>query len=98
MDPHSFEEELGSICHCYVLLVCCENGHLQKPINDHKYTIIDFLGGRKARHVIHRDGFPRLLGVGRGVYKPCFLMVGLGMEQVMQDLIYFLTSCRSFGQ
>jgi hypothetical protein len=62
MDPHPFEEELGSICHCDALLVGFDNGHLQKPINHHKYTIIVVLVGRKARHVIHRDGFQRPLG------------------------------------
>ena len=62
MDPHSFEEELGSIFRCDVLLASCEDGHLKKPINDHKYTIVALLGGRKAGHVIHRNGLPRLLG------------------------------------
>jgi hypothetical protein len=62
MDPHLFEEELGSIYRCDVLLAGYEYGHLQKPINYHKYVTIALLGGWKARHVIHRDGFPRLLG------------------------------------
>jgi hypothetical protein len=62
MDPHVFEEELGSICHSDVLLASYEDGHIPKSINDHKYTIIALLGGRKARHVIDRDGFLRLLG------------------------------------
>jgi hypothetical protein len=53
MDPNSFEEELSSICHYGILLAGREDGHLQKPINDHKYIVISFLGGRKARHVIH---------------------------------------------
>jgi hypothetical protein len=61
MDPHSFEEELGSICHCNILLIGGEDGHLLKLINDHKYTVISLLGGWKARHVIQSDGFPRLL-------------------------------------
>jgi hypothetical protein len=61
MDPHSFKEELGSIYHCDALLAGCEYGHLRKPINYHKYTIIAFLGGQKDIHVIHRDGFPRPL-------------------------------------
>jgi hypothetical protein len=39
-----------------------------------------------------------LLGVGRGVYRPCFLVVGLAIAQVVQDLIYLSTSCQSFGQ
>jgi hypothetical protein len=62
MDPHSFEEDIGSICHYDVLLVDYEDGHLRKLINDHKYAIIALLSGQKARHVIHRDGFPRILG------------------------------------
>jgi hypothetical protein len=61
MDPHSFEEDLGSIYDCDALLASREDGHLRKPINYHKYTIISLLGGRKSRHVIHRDGFPRPL-------------------------------------
>jgi hypothetical protein len=62
MDPHLFEEDLGSIYHYDILLAKCEDGHLQKPIIDGKYTIIAFLVGQKDRNVIHRDGFPRLLG------------------------------------
>jgi hypothetical protein len=53
VDPKSFEEELGSIYHCDFPLVGCEDGHLRKPINDHKYIVISLLGGRKDRHVIH---------------------------------------------
>jgi hypothetical protein len=62
MDPHPFEEELGSICCCDALLAGCDNDHLRKSINHYKYTIIIVLGGWKARHVIHRDGFPRPIG------------------------------------
>jgi hypothetical protein len=68
MDPHLFEEELGSICRCDALLAGCDNGHLRKPINQHKYKIISMLGGWNERHVIHHDGFPRpLKGMKRGV-------------------------------
>jgi hypothetical protein len=68
IDPHSFEEEIGSICCCDVLLAGCEDVHLRKLIKDHKYTIIALLGGWKDRPVIHRDGFPRLIrGRKRGV-------------------------------
>jgi hypothetical protein len=38
VDPHSFKEELGSICHYDILLTGYEDGHLQKLINDHKHT------------------------------------------------------------
>jgi hypothetical protein len=61
VDPHLFEEELGSICHHDILLIGCEDDHLRKPINDHKHAVISLLGGRQAKHVIHLDGFPRLL-------------------------------------
>jgi hypothetical protein len=68
MDPHSFEKYLGSIFHYDVLLADCEDGDLLKLINDHKYTIIALLSGWKAIHVIHRDGFPRLImGRKRGM-------------------------------
>jgi hypothetical protein len=53
MDPNSFEEELGNICRCDILLTGYENGHLRKLINDHKHTFIFVLGGWKTRHVIH---------------------------------------------
>jgi hypothetical protein len=45
MDPHSFEEDLSSIFHCDILLTGCEDGHLQKLINDHRHTFIPLLGG-----------------------------------------------------
>jgi hypothetical protein len=61
MNPHSFEEELGSICCCDSLLAGYENGHLWKSINHHKYSIIALLGGWKDRYLIHRDGFLRRL-------------------------------------
>jgi hypothetical protein len=61
MDPHTFEEELGITSCCDALLAGCEDGHLRKPINYHKYTIISLLGGWKDIHAIHRDGFPRPL-------------------------------------
>jgi hypothetical protein len=53
MDPHSFQEDLGSIFHCDVLLAGYEDGHLGKSINDHKCKIIGLLGGWKGGHVIH---------------------------------------------
>jgi hypothetical protein len=53
MDPHSFKEDLGCICHCDILLTGCDDDHLRQPINDHKHTVISLLGGRQARHLIH---------------------------------------------
>jgi hypothetical protein len=42
--PHPFEEDLGSGLHCDILLAGCEDGHLRKPINHHKNTVISLLG------------------------------------------------------
>jgi hypothetical protein len=57
--PHSFKEEFSS-GFCYdILLAGHHNGHLRESVDDHKNTIISMLSRRKARHVIHRDGFPR---------------------------------------
>jgi hypothetical protein len=53
VDPHSFEEYIGNTFCCDILLAGCEDGHLQKSINDHKYRVISFLGGRQAKDVIH---------------------------------------------
>jgi hypothetical protein len=44
VDPHLFEEELSSIYRCDILLTGCEDGHLGKPINDHKHTVISLFG------------------------------------------------------
>jgi hypothetical protein len=55
---HSFEEELGSgLCSDH-LLACGQNHHFIKMINHHKSTNISPLGCWKAKHVVHRDGFP----------------------------------------
>jgi hypothetical protein len=44
---------------CNSLLAGYEDGHVRKPINYHKYTIISLFGGLKAINVIYRNGFPR---------------------------------------
>jgi hypothetical protein len=62
VNPNSFEEELGSIFHCDILLIGCEDGHIRKLTNDHKHTVVSVLGGGQTKHVIHGDGFPWLLG------------------------------------
>jgi hypothetical protein len=46
--PNLFEEDLGSIGHCDSLLTSCEDGHLQKPIKDHKHAVIFVFGDRKT--------------------------------------------------
>jgi hypothetical protein len=57
--PHSFKEEFSSGFCCDILLAGHHNGHLQESVDDHKNIVIAMLSRRKARHVIHRDGFPR---------------------------------------
>jgi hypothetical protein len=53
--------------------------------------------GRPDMYYIEMDS-QGLSGIGRGVYIPCFLVASLAMAHVVQDLIYLLTSCRSFDQ
>jgi hypothetical protein len=57
--PHSFKEEFSSGFYCDILLAGHHNGHLRESVNDHKNTVIAMLSRRKARHVIHSNGFPR---------------------------------------
>ena len=58
--PHSFQGEFHS-GFCYdILLACCHNCHLWKPVDNHKNTVVSMLSRRKAWHVIYGDGFPRL--------------------------------------
>jgi hypothetical protein len=60
--PHSFKEEFSSGFCCDILLAGHHNGHFRESVDDHKNTVIAMLNIRKARHVIHRDGFPRSTG------------------------------------
>jgi hypothetical protein len=53
VDPHAFEEELSNICLYEIILTGCQDVHLQKSINEHKQTVISFLGGWKSIQVIH---------------------------------------------
>jgi hypothetical protein len=53
VNSHSFEEDISSIRHSEIILTSCEDGHIRKPIDNHKHTVISLLGGWKARHVIH---------------------------------------------
>jgi hypothetical protein len=57
--PHSFKEEFSSGFCCDILLAGRHNGHLREFVDDHENTVISMLSRRKARHVIHGDGFPR---------------------------------------
>jgi hypothetical protein len=94
----SFKEYISSDLYCDALLAGGQNRHLRKAINNHKNTVISLLGGQEARHVVHGDGFPwHVRSRQRGV-RPCFSVVCLAIMQVVQDLIYLLTSCQSFGQ
>jgi hypothetical protein len=60
--PHSFKEEFSSGFCCDILLASYDNGHLRESVVDHKNKVIFILSKRKARHVIHRDRFPRSTG------------------------------------
>jgi hypothetical protein len=98
MYPNSFKEELGSGLCCDALLADGQNRHLRKVINTTKTQSFSLLvDGRPDMQSMEMDSHG-LSGAGRGVYKPCFLVVGLAIAQAMQDLIYLLTSCRSFGK
>ena len=59
MYPHSFKEEFSSGFCCDILLAGRHYGHLSESVDDHKHTVIVVLSRRRARHVIHGDGFPR---------------------------------------
>jgi hypothetical protein len=60
--PHSFKEDFSSGFYCDILLAGHHNRHLRESVDDQKNTVISMLSRRKARHVIHRDGFPRSTG------------------------------------
>ena len=60
MYPHLFKEEFSSGFCCDILLGGRHNGHLQESTDEHKNTVVAMLSRRKAQHVIHGDGFPRL--------------------------------------
>ena len=60
MYPHSFKEEFSSGFCCDILLAGRHYGHLRESVNDHEHIVIFMLSRRKAQHVIHGDGFPRL--------------------------------------
>jgi hypothetical protein len=61
MYPDPFKEELDSGFYCDALLASNQNRHLRKAIKNHKNTFISLLGGWEAQHVVHLDGFPRLV-------------------------------------
>jgi hypothetical protein len=57
--PHSFKEDFSSGICCDILLAVHHNGHLREFVDDRKNTVISMLSRRKARNVIHGDGFPK---------------------------------------
>jgi len=57
--PHSFKEEFSRGLCCDILLAGCHNGHLREFVDEQKNIVVSMLSRRKARHVIHGDGFPR---------------------------------------
>jgi hypothetical protein len=60
-------------------------------------SFLHLVDGRPNMSYIEIDSHG-LSGVGRGVYRYYFLVVGLEITQAMHDLIYLLTSYQIFGQ
>jgi len=58
MYQHLFKEEFSTGFYCDTLLVGKKYGHLRKYVDDHKYIVISMLRIRKAKHIVHGDGFP----------------------------------------
>ena len=56
---HSFKEEFSSGFCCDILLAGYHYGHLWESVKYHKHTVVAVLSRKKARHVIHGDGFLR---------------------------------------
>jgi len=59
MHSYSFKEESGSGLYYDTLPTGNQYRHLRNYIDDHKYKVVSMLGRRKARHIVHGDGFPR---------------------------------------
>ena len=60
MHPNSFKESLAVASAVIFFLLGLHNGHLRESVDDQENTVVSMLSRRKARHVIHGDGFPRL--------------------------------------
>jgi len=93
MYPHSLKEEFSSSFFCDILLAGCRNGRLREFVDDHKITVVSMLSRRKARHVIHGDGFPRPTRFGQRNIEALFLdgrfWNGTGSERfdVLPDIL-----------
>jgi len=62
MYPYSFKEDFGNVIYYDTLLIGHQYSHLRKSVHDHKYIVITMLDRREARHIVHGDGFPLLVG------------------------------------
>ena len=91
MYQDSFKEDIGSGLYCDALLAGNQNHHLRKAINNQKNKVISHMVD--GRFDMYSQSLSK---VGRGVYKPRFLVAILEITKVVQDRIYLLTSCRSF--
>ena len=57
--PHSFKEEVSNGFSYDIVLAGHHNDHLREFVDDNKNKVVSMLSRRKARHVIHGDGFLR---------------------------------------
>jgi len=98
MYPDSFKEELGNGLYRDALLAGNQDFHLRKAINNHKtQSFPRLVEGRTNMQSIEMDSHG-LSRVGRGVYKPYFLVFSLAIAQALHDLISLLTSYQSFDE
>jgi hypothetical protein len=77
MYPDSFKEELDSGLCCDALLAGNQNHHLRKVINNQKTQSFPRLVDRRPDMKSIEMDSHGLSGVGRGVYRTTFLVVGL---------------------
>lgn len=87
MKPNTLKEGFSSGFSYDTILTRCQNGHIRELIEHHKHTIIAILIGWKLDVKSMDIDSQGLFGVGRGVYKPYFLMVGLTMIPTIHNLI-----------
>jgi hypothetical protein len=92
--PHSFKEEFSS-GFCYdILLTGRHNGDPRESVDEHENTFVSILSRRKARHVIHGDGFTRSIR-GRKQSIEAFLLdgrFGNGTNSAGSDVLLHILS------
>lgn len=81
MYRHSFKEDFGSEFCNDTLLVVGWNGHLGKFVDDHEKKLFPCLVKGRNNMKSAKMDYHSLIGVGRGVYMPRFLIVDLEITQ-----------------